>query len=90
MSSVFTLLERATKRLRTNDALFHEQADTILGILRSSGVLSYKRSSLNGFLHRQVAGLIVQSYDDATPIDVAIRRVGTWHHYGYSTRIPSF
>ena len=46
--NVFRLLEVASVRLATNDALFHEQADTVLGILRSAGVLPFKRSSLNG------------------------------------------
>ena len=36
--NVFRLLELASERLKTNDALFHEQADTVLGILRSAGV----------------------------------------------------
>ena len=36
--NVFRLLEVASLRLKTNDALFHEQADTVLGILRSAGV----------------------------------------------------
>ena len=47
--NVFRLLELASERLKTNDALFHEQADTVLGILRSAGVLPHKR------LHSTVA-----------------------------------
>ena len=74
--NVFTLLERASLRLQQGNALFHEQADTILGILRSSRVVPFKRSSLNGSLHRQVAGLIVQAYDENTSIDVGIRKTG--------------
>ena len=70
--NVFRLLELASERLTTNDALFHEQADTVLGILRSAGVLPHKRSSLNGSLHKLVAAMIVQAYDDNTTIDVAV------------------
>ena len=88
--NVFRLLEIASDRLTTNDALFHEQADTVLGILRSAGVLPHKRSSLNGSLHKLVAAMIVQAYDDDTTIDVAVRRSGTFHHYGYSTKIVSY
>ena len=88
--NVFTLLERASLRLQQGNALFHEQADTILGILRSSRVVPFKRSSLNGSLHRQVAGLIVQAYDENTSIDVGIRRAGTWHRYGFSTKVVSY
>ena len=88
--NVFRLLEFAADRLKTNDALFHEQADTVLGILRSAGVLPHKRSSLNGSLHKLVAAMIVQAYDDDTTIDVAVRRAGTWHYYNYSTVIISY
>ena len=88
--NVFRLLEIASDRLTTNDALFHEQADTVLGILRSAGVLPHKRSSLNGSLHKLVAAMIVQAYDDNTTIDVAVRRAGTFHHYGYSTKIVEY
>ena len=88
--NVFRLLELASDRLKTNDALFHENADTVLGILRSAGVLPHKRSSLNGGLHKLVAAMIVQAYDDDTTIDVAVRRAGDWHRYGYSTKIVGY
>ena len=85
--NVFRLLELASERLTTNDALYHEQADTVLGILRSVGVLLHKCSSLNGSLHKLVAAMIVEAYDTDTTIDVAVRRAGDWHRYGYSTKI---
>ena len=88
--NVFRLLEFAADRLKTNDALFHGQADTVLGILRSAGVLPHRRSSLNGSLHKLVAAMIVQAYDDDTTIDVAVRRAGTFHHYGYSTKVVDY
>ena len=88
--NIFRLLELASLRLKTNDALFHEQADTVLGILRSAGVLPHRRSSLNGTLHKLVAAMIVQAYDDDTTIDVAVRRAGDWHRYGYSTKIVEY
>ena len=88
--NVFRLLEFASDRLKTNDALFHEQADTVLGILRSAGVLPHKRSSLNGSLHKLVAAMVVEAYETNTTIDVAVRRAGTWHRYGYSTVIISY
>ena len=88
--NVFRLLEFAADRLKTNDALFHEQADTVLGILRSAGVLPHKRSSLNGSLHKLVAAMVVEAYETNTTIDVAVRRAGTWHRYGYSTVIISY
>ena len=88
--NVFRLLELASDRLTTNDALYHAQADTVLGILRSASVLPHKRSSLNGTLHKQVAAMIVQAYDEDTTIDVAVRRAGDWYRYNYSTVIISY
>ena len=88
--NLFSLLERATKRLQTNDSLFHEQADTLLGMLRASGVLPYKRSSLNGEMHKLVAAAIVEAFDAETTIDVGIRRSGTFHRYGFSTKLVSY
>ena len=88
--NVFRLLQLASERLKTNDALFHGQADTVLGILRSAGVLPHRRSSLNGSLHKLVAAMIVQAYEDNTTIDVAVRRAGTFHHYGYSTKVVDY
>ena len=88
--NLFSLLERATKRLQTNDSLFHEQADTLLGMLRASGVLPYKRSSLNGELHKLVAATVVEAFDAETTIDIGTRRAGTFHRYGFSTKIISY
>ena len=88
--NVFRLLELASERLTTNDALYHEQADIVLGILRSAGVLPHKRSSLNGSLHKLVAAMIVEADDTDSTIDVAVRRAGTFHHYGYSTKIVEY
>jgi hypothetical protein len=88
--NVFSLLERAKKRLQTNDPLYHEQADTLLGILRASGVLPYKRSSLNGELRKLLAATVVEAFDAETTIDVGTRRSGTFHLYGFSTKIISY
>ena len=88
--NIFRLLQVASVRLATNDALFHEQSDTVLAILRSASVLPHRRSSLNGSLHKLVAAMIVQAYDTNTTIDVAVRRAGSWHYYGYSTKIVSY
>lgn len=88
--NVFRLLEFASERLKTNDALYHEQADTVLIILRSAGVLPHKRSSLNGSLHKLVSAMIVEAYETETTIDVASRHQGTFSYYGYSTKIVEY
>ena len=88
--NVFRLLELASARLKTNNALYHEQADTVLGIFRSAGVLPHKRSSLNGSLHKLVSAMIVEAYETDTTIDVASRHQGTFSYYGYSTKIVEY
>ena len=88
--NVFSLLERARKRLQLQDSLYHEQCEVVLGILRSAGVLPYKRSSLNGELHKLVAAMIVEAFKADTTIDVGTRRAGTFHRYGYSTKVISY
>mgnify|MGYP000356527703 FL=1 len=88
--TVFRLLELAAERLKTNNALYHEQADTVLSILRSAGVLPHKRSSLNGSLHKLVSAMIVEAYETETTIDVASRHQGTFSYYGYSTKIVEY
>lgn len=88
--NVLTLLQRAKDRLQTNDPTYQERADTTVAILRSSGVLPFKRSSLNGGLHKLMSAAIVEAYEADTTIDVSTRKAGTFHHYGYSTKIPSY
>lgn len=88
--NIFSLLQKAEKRLRTNDPLYHDQADTLLGVLRSFGILPYKRSSLNGSLHKLVAATIVEAFDADTTLDIGTRRAGTFHRYGFSTKIISY
>ena len=88
--NIFSLLQKAEKRLQTNDPLFHDQADTLLGVLRSFGILPYKRSSLNGSLHKLVAAAIVEAFDSDTTLDIGTRRAGTFHRYGFSTKIISY
>ena len=88
--NIFSLLQKAEKRLQTNDPLYHDQADTLLGVLRSFGILPYKRSSLNGGLHKLVAAAIVEAFDADTTLDIATRRAGTFHRYGFSTKVISY
>ena len=88
--NLFKLLEASSVRLETVDPDYHEQTDTTVAILRASGVLPYKRSSLNGELHKLVAGMIVSAYDANTTIDVATRRAGSFAYRGYSTQVISY
>ena len=88
--NLFMLLQRASIRLETSEAEFHNQAELITGILRSAGVLAHRRSSLNGKLHKLVAAVLVEAYEHCETIDVTIRRAGSFALYNYSTKIISY
>jgi|TARA_R110001606_G_scaffold391048_1_gene558469 hypothetical protein len=88
--NILMLLQRATKRLETNDPVYHEQADTAVAILRSAGALPSKRASVNGGLHKLVAAALVEAYEADTTVDVGTRSAGLYNHYGYSTKIISY
>ena len=90
MSSIFNLLQHARIRLATIDPGFHNTTDTTVAILRSSGVLPWRRSSINGELHKLVSAVIVEAHETNETIDIATRRAGTFNRYGYSTKIISF
>ena len=88
--NLFSLLQQGEQRLQSNDALFHSQTDIVLGILRSTGAIPSKRTSLNGELHRSVAAALVMAYEENTTVDISVRRAETFHDYGYSTNIISY
>lgn len=88
--NLFSLLQQGEQRLRSNDVLFHSQTDIVLGILRSTGAIPSKRTSLNGELHRSVAAALVMAYEEDTTVDITVRRAETFHDYGWSTKIISY
>ena len=88
--NLFMLLQIARERLAKGSPEFNDSADTILAILRSQEVVPYKRRSVNGELHKMVAGAIVEAYDRDTTIDVASRHQSTFSYYGYSTKFVEY
>jgi hypothetical protein len=90
MSSIFNLLQHARIRLATNDPEFHNATDTVVAILKSSGVLPIRRASVNFTLHKLVSAVIVEAHETGQTIDVATRRAGTFNRFGYSTKIISY
>ena len=84
------LINSAKDRLSINDPFFNERTDLTLAILRSKGAIPFKRSQLNGGLHKQVAAAIVAAYEAGSSIDVTTRRSQTLHELGYSTKILDY
>ena len=85
--NLFKLLDTAEHKLDCPDPIYNEQTDLVLSILRATGVLPFKRPSLNGRLHKVVSDAVVSAYEAGETIDVSTRRAGTLHEYGYSTKI---
>ena len=88
--NLFLLLQKSKHNLDEGSADFSDATDIVLGILRSCEVIPYKRSTINGGLHKIVAGAIVEAYELGTTIDVTSRRAGTYFHYGFSTKIIDY
>tara|TARA_R110002020_G_scaffold232178_1_gene443686 strand:+ start:223 stop:603 length:381 start_codon:yes stop_codon:yes gene_type:complete len=84
------LLDNAKKKLRHPDPFFQERTGLVLDILRSKGTIPYKRSSLNGELHRQVAAALVTAHESGASIDITTRRAQSLHELGYSTKILEY
>ena len=88
--NLFILLQQGEQRLQSNDVLFHSQVDLVLGILRSTGSIPSKRTSIDGELRRSVAAALVMAYEKDATVDIAIRRAETFYGYGFSTKIISY
>ena len=88
--NLFSLLKDAEVRLNSNDPIYNERADLVLAILRSKGVIPFKRATLNGTLHKQVSAAVVNAHEAGTTIDVPTRRLGTLHEAGYSTKVLEY
>ena len=88
--NLFKLLDTAEHKLDCPDPIYNEQTDLVLSILRATGVLPFKRASINGRLHKMVSAAVVSAYETGETIDVSTRRAGTLHEYGYSTKIVEY
>ena len=57
----------------------------VIGVLRSSGVVPYNRTSQNGFLHKLFSASLVMAYNEDTPIYIASRKVESYLNRGMTT-----
>ena len=67
------LLDKAKAKLKDNDPFFQERTGLVLDILRSKGTIPYKRCSLNGQLHRQVAAALVIAHESGVYCDSMVK-----------------
>ena len=87
---VLELMAFAKSRIKSNDPSYKERVEVTQALLRSLGILSHKRISINGKLHTLFCGAIVSAYDNQTGIDVYTRRMGVIHLAGESTMLISY
>ena len=87
---VLELMAFAKSRIKSNDPSYKERVEVTQALLRSLGILSHKRISINGKLHTLFCGAIVSAYDNQTGIDVYTRRMGVKQLAGESTMLISY
>tara|TARA_R110000803_G_scaffold101365_4_gene169270 strand:+ start:866 stop:1303 length:438 start_codon:yes stop_codon:yes gene_type:complete len=86
MHDIFTLTQMADDKLNAaNDYYFNEQTETLLGVLRSSGVVPYNRTSQNGFLHKLFSAALVVAYNEDSPIYISSRKADAYLNRGMTT-----
>ena len=90
MMDVVILMQQAKQRLTEYDPVFIHKTEKVLGILRSKGVVSYRRLSENGKWHNLLAATLVLAHDKGTDFALPTRRQQTLYDRGISTRIVSF
>ena len=90
MEDVVTLMQEAEKKLTEYDPIFVHKTEKVLGILRSKGVVSYRRLSENGRWHNLLAATLVLAHDKDTDFALPTRKQQTLYNRGVSTRIVSF
>ena len=90
MQDVVTLMQEAKQKLTEYDPVFIHKTEKVLGILRSKGVVSYRRLNENGQWHNLLAATLVLAHDKNTDFALPTRRQQTLYDRGISTRIVSF
>jgi len=84
---IVELIQSAKARIASNDPVFNEQVSITVALLRSLGILSHSRTSMNGHVHQAFAGALVAAYRNHIDVEVYSRRQDDLHRRGASTRI---
>jgi len=56
-----------------------------MGILRSSGIVPYRRLNQNGFLHKLFSASLVVAYNEDSPIYISSRKADAYLNRGMTT-----
>ena len=76
------LADAAKLRLLEDDNKFHDRAERLVSLMRCSGVVPTRRTSLWGHWHKLLAAMIVTAHDEQTTVDITTRRKGTFADVG--------
>ena len=90
MQDIVELMQEAQERINTYDPVFVDKTEKVLGVLRSKGVVSYKRISQNGKFHTLLAATLVLAHEKQTDFMLPTRKQQTLYNRGVSTRIVKF
>jgi len=90
MINLFKLVRYAKKSLEEPDLVFHEEAQTLMGLLRSKGVLPVNRTTVNGELHYLFSAVLVSAHYLDTSIYINSRMAGRYYDNDISTRYITF
>ena len=77
MQDIITLMEEAHRRIDEHNPYFTDKVETVLAILRSKGVVSYRRISQNGAWHTLLAATLVLAHEKDTAFALPTRRQQT-------------
>ena len=84
---LFELFKIADQRIQQSDVNFNEKTEVVLGILRSVGIVPYKRITENGNLHKLLAGAFVTANLTGETIDITTRQYQQYVDAGISTQV---
>ena len=88
--NLFKLKELAKDQLSDPTPKFNEEVETVLGIMRSTGAVPYKRSSINGHVHRLMSAVIVMAHRLKVDIEVSSRKAGYYAERKVSTKFINY
>ena len=90
MQDIVDLMQEAQERINTSDPVFVDKTEKVLGVLRSKGVVSYKRISQNGRFHTLLAATLALAHEKQTDFMLPTRKQETLYNRGVSTTIVQF
>lgn len=90
MQDIVELMQEAQQRINTYDPVFVDKTEKVLAVLRSKGVISYKRISQNGRYHTLLAATLVLAHEKQIDFMLPTRKQQTLYNRGVSTRIVKF